>query len=258
MKKIVVASSKGGVGKTTVALGIAGALSEKGKNVLLCDLDFENRCLDLFMGIENISLYDIGDVARGTVPPEKAMIKNDRGLSFVAAPADVSIGHGDNDISPDSLIKALDAVGEASGADFLICDTAAGHTVPEILAKSFADKAIIVASHQPTSHRGAARMKQILEDSGLSDTGLVITAFEFKETLKEARAGIFETIDSSGVQLLGVVPYDRRLMLSHEKGVMVPVGSDADIAFSNIAARLCGEKVKLFERLKGIKKKKVI
>ena len=85
-KKIIVASSKGGVGKSTVALGVAGALCMLGKKVLLCDLDFENRCLDLYMGIENAALFNVADVARGKASPAKAILKNSSGLSFLAAP----------------------------------------------------------------------------------------------------------------------------------------------------------------------------
>ena len=80
---LIVASTKGGVGKTTVALGIASALCRMEKKVLLCDLDFENKCLDMFMGLEDVSLYNIADVARGFVTAEIAVVSNNRGLSFI-------------------------------------------------------------------------------------------------------------------------------------------------------------------------------
>lgn len=258
MEKIIVASSKGGVGKTTVALGIASALVERGKKVLLCDLDFENRCLDLFLGLENASLYNIFDVAKGTVSTENAVIRNDRGLFFTAAPPNATVGEsGENNLTAKELIKALKNITEIADADFVICDTAAGHTIPSILAESFADKAIVVASHQPASQRGAMRMAGILDDYGISSR-LVVTSYEFKESVKKARAGILEIIDESGVQLLGVVPYDRALMLSHENGVMIPKDCEAEIAFDNIAARLCGENVKLFDGIKSINRKKIL
>lgn len=258
MDKIIVASSKGGVGKTTVSLGIASAATELGKKVLLCDLDFENRCLDLFMGIENVPLYNIFDVAKGRVPAEKAVIKNNRGLFFAAAPADASVGEsGEKNITPDELVSALEGISEASGADMVICDTSAEHAIPSILAKSFANKALVVTSHQPAAQRGAMRMAGILSDFGI-DTRLIITAFEFKETLHKSRAGLLDIIDGSGVQLLGAVPYDRELMLCHEKGVMAPRGSEAERAFLNIARRLCGESIRLFDGIKSIKRSKIL
>ena len=38
-RRVVIASQKGGVGKTTVALNLAVALAERGRRTLLADLD---------------------------------------------------------------------------------------------------------------------------------------------------------------------------------------------------------------------------
>ena len=100
-------------------------------------------------------------------------------------------------------------------------------------------------------------MASILSEKGV-ESRLVITAFEFKEAVKSARSGIFEIIDNSEIQLLGAVPYDRELMLSHENGLMMPKGCAAHIAFGNIAGRLCEENVPLFKGIKSIKRKKII
>ena len=52
-KVISVASSKGGIGKSTVAIGVSRALAQSGHKVLLADLDFGNACLDLLLGVED-------------------------------------------------------------------------------------------------------------------------------------------------------------------------------------------------------------
>ena len=49
-KFIMISSSKGGVGKSTVALGISKELALLGESVLLCDLDFGNACQDILLG----------------------------------------------------------------------------------------------------------------------------------------------------------------------------------------------------------------
>lgn len=257
-QKIIVASSKGGVGKSTVALGIAGALNLLGKKVLLCDLDFENRCLDLFMGIENASLFNVADVASGSVDPGRAVLKNSTGLSFLAAPDAVPLGEDDG-ITPEDLSSALRETVESLDVDFAVFDTGTAHGIPSLLARTFPDaKALIVASHQAASTRGADRMASKLEEEGVKECRLVICGYEFKEASKKERSGIIEIIDSSRVPLIGVVPYDRVLLLSHERGVRVPEDSPAGIAFKNIAERICGKRVRLFDGISSIKRKRII
>ena len=65
--RILVTSSKGGVGKSTTSLLLALSLAKRGKRVLLCDCDIGSRCLDMLLGIEDEVVYDIGDVYGGNV-----------------------------------------------------------------------------------------------------------------------------------------------------------------------------------------------
>ena len=258
-KKIIVASSKGGVGKTTVALGVANALCSLGKKVLLCDLDFENRCLDLFMGIEDAALFNVADLAKDRVTPEKAILKNSAGLSFLAAPEGVIPGgRSGNDISKDDLARALKDAADSAKYDFVIFDTGTGHDIPALLADTFRGAtALVVASHQASSARGAERTASVLEEHGVKDCRLVICGFEFYEAVKGERSGVIDIIDSSKVPLIGVVPLDRALLLSNERGVKAPADCDASVAFINIACRLCGQTVRLFDGI-GIKRRKII
>lgn len=258
-KKIIVASSKGGVGKTTVALGVAGALTSLGKTVLLCDLDLENRCLDLFMGIENASIFNIADVADGSVPASKAIIKNSSGLAFIGAPAGRNVGEGEGALSEEAVASALKEAVEAANCDFVIFDTGTAHGIPELLAKTFPDSsALVVASHQASSARGAEKTAMLLEAEGISDIRLVICSYEFKEAARNERTGLIDIIDSTRIKLIGIVPYDRELMLSHERGVKPPKDAAATIAFENIAKRICGRKVRLFNGIGAVNRKKII
>lgn len=257
---LIVASSKGGVGKTTVALGIASALCHVNKKVLLCDLDFDNRCLDMFMGLEDVSLYNLSDAARNLVPISKTIISNDRGLSFIPAPRGVRISDatGENSVSGRDIVTALNRAIETKEFDFVIFDTPAGHSVTELLAKEFPRaEGIVVASHQPSSMKGAENASVLLKDQGISKIRLVITGFEPGSATKDTRAGVIEIIDSSRIRLVGVVPYDRALMLCHERGVVVPSSCPASKAFLNIAGRLCGDEIPLFKGIK-IKKNRVL
>ena len=87
---------------------------------------------------------------------------------------------------------------------------------------------------------------------------LVICGYEFFEAARRERSGVIDIIDSSRVPLIGAVPYDRALMLSNERGVRAPEDSDSTLAFINIARRLCGERVRLFDGISSVKRRKII
>ena len=102
---IAVASSKGGIGKSTAALGISRALCARGKKVLLADLDYGNACLDMLCRVEDSVLYTSADVSRGICTPEEAVIKPAGEGLFLLAAAGGSTGilpgaHKDKDSGP--------------------------------------------------------------------------------------------------------------------------------------------------------------
>ena len=50
---ILVASGKGGTGKTAVTANLGALLAKKGAKVALIDMDMGMRNLDLYLGLEN-------------------------------------------------------------------------------------------------------------------------------------------------------------------------------------------------------------
>ena len=70
---VVVTSGKGGVGKSTVALGMGRALAQKGRRVLLVDCDAGLRSLDRMTGAEENLVFDIADAAFGRCAPAEAI-----------------------------------------------------------------------------------------------------------------------------------------------------------------------------------------
>ena len=66
-KVILVASGKGGTGKTSLTAAVGTALAEMGKKVLVIDGDCGLRNLDLVLGMSELAVFTFADVARGTV-----------------------------------------------------------------------------------------------------------------------------------------------------------------------------------------------
>ena len=63
-RKLLVASSKGGVGKSTTALGLAAAFAAQDLKVLLIDFDGTSRSLDILAGAEDMTTADTADISR--------------------------------------------------------------------------------------------------------------------------------------------------------------------------------------------------
>lgn len=248
--RIIVTSSKGGVGKSTTAAYLALCLSERGKRVLLCDLDLGSRCLDMFYGMEDAAVYDFGDVYSGSAEPSRALL-NCGGVSFCPSSLTLTADGADKP----KLSDTVRALTEAAGAEFVICDTS-GVTVPAKLAE-WANLALVCTTQQPAAMRGAEVTADMLRRQGLDAIRLVVTSFEYREARKRTRSGMLDMIDRSTVRAIGAVPYDRELFLAQEAG-KVSKGTPGYLAYSNIAARLCGEERKLFAGIRGYKGKKAL
>lgn len=275
-KFIMIASSKGGVGKSTSALGISHALCEMGYNVLLVDLDFGNACLDMLLGVQDSVVYTIQDVAKGTVPAAKALLKirkearvKKKGFRKIVEEAgelyllpSISGGAGciptysgeDPREGDETVVRAIKDAAEECSCDFVIIDTGAGYSRAVTIGAEISDIALVVTGQMPVALRSAEATVGRLCDMGVEDIRLIINSFDAQGVIDESRKGLFGVIDESRAQLLGVVPYDYNLMLTHER--LLAQGKDAESAFSNIARRLCGENVPVFSGMKRMRKLK--
>ena len=253
--KILVASLKGGIGKSTAALGIASALAADGRRVLLVDCDAGNRCLDLMLGVEYRVLYDLGDVMEGRCSPDDALIIHpaQENLIFCAAPNRLP-----EPFSPGNACRALLSLAEAANAEYVFCDSAGSGPMMRAVAAGFADGALVIATQQPASIRSAERTALLLEEEGKLPCRLVVSLFEEDSAADGCRAGLLEIIDNTHIRTIGVVPRDRSLLLAQEKGKLPDAQSRAGIAFANIAARLEGRDVRLFNGIRRIKTYRVL
>ncbi|MBQ8474798.1 MAG: AAA family ATPase [Clostridia bacterium] len=262
---IVIASSKGGVGKSTVALGVSQKLVSLGANVLLCDLDFGNACLDILLGVEDSIVYTVADGARELCAFEDCVVEvpNVRGLRLMPCPAGgtVTVGDGEGEISPEAIKKTVRSAAEFYECDYVVIDTGAGVNPATKAAAELADTVLVVSGHNPISLRAAEGTVARLSESGCDDIRLVVNSFEAESVLRRVnnRRGLLDIIDSSRAPLAGVVPYDYDLMLRHEGlsgNKKTAKKSHSERAFNNIALRLTGEEAHLFEGMKEIRKKR--
>ena len=104
---IMVASGKGGTGKSTVAVLLGAELAARGRRVLLVELDSGLRSVDYIAGVYGKTVYDVEDVLNGRCEAGKAVVESPvyRNLYVISAP--YSGGH----ILPAALRVFVEKVG---------------------------------------------------------------------------------------------------------------------------------------------------
>ena len=154
---IVVASGKGGTGKSTVCICLSAALVKQGKKVLLIDSDSGMRGLDIMLDIEQELLFDASDAVCGNCSFAEAVYKSRRNddLYLMAAPFDA-----ENELSPSVFRQLVDTVRDSF--DYVIIDSPAGIGSGFVTAAAPADRALIVTNAEPTSLRGGVKVRKKL------------------------------------------------------------------------------------------------
>ncbi len=258
MKTVMITSSKGGVGKTTVTAHLAMTLACMGKKVLAVDLDLDSRCLDLVAGVEDAVVYDVTDLLLGRVSPDRAILRHPQGkeLYICAAPAVSQAGETEEyeAITAQVFYDRLVRYAEESGFDFLLLDTPGTPGVPFQLASSCADTALVIATQQPSAIRAAELTARRLENRGMIDCRMVINFFDSESILDGIAPGAVEMIDRTYLQLIAIIPQDQIFPDSQQDGFLLGQkrrGLPAR-AMYNLARRLCGENVPLFKGMRGM------
>ncbi len=243
----VLTSGKGGVGKSTVAVGLAAQFAAGGERVLLVDCDAGLRSLDRMTGTESTVVYDSSDVVAGRCAPAQAVYPCPTmpGVSLMPAPLcgeDLIPEHAMTRLVP--LLKRY--------FDRVILDSPAGVGRGFRSAAAAADAALVVCSPDPVCIRDAAAVGALLSEMGVEERRLVIN--RFSPAHFDAVAGgegpgalrdLDDVIDLSGIRLAGVVPEDRAFAARLLRGELPSAGTPGMAALQRIAARLSGVAVPL-------------
>ncbi|MGI6249090.1 MAG: P-loop NTPase [Acutalibacteraceae bacterium] len=233
-KKIVIASGKGGVGKSTVTAGLSTALSALGKKVLAIDCDIGLKSLDLMLGVREKVVFNWGDLILYRCKPEQAIVQTEFGPVLLAAPMNYNIMYTRENFR--ELLKTFN-----EHFDYILTDSPAGISGGFRLAAGTADSGIIVATPDEVCVRGSAVATDEMIDLGITEPRLIINRFIKKSVVKDKLLNIDEVIDAVGAQLIGVVPEDEEIASCATKGLPFPADTAAALAFNRIALRLEGE-----------------
>jgi septum site-determining protein MinD len=242
-ESIVVTSGKGGVGKTTTTANIGTALAQLGHKVVVIDGDTGLRNLDVLMGLENRIVYTLMDYFDGRCKLKQALIKDKRLPHLCLLPTAQT--RDKNDISTDQMIELVAELKKEF--DYILIDSPAGIEQGFENSIAAADSAIIVVNPEVTSVRDADRVIGKLDSKGIEDHKVIINRLNHEMTESGDMLNVEDILEILSVKLLGIVPDDRSITISTNKGepVVTTEGSLAGAAFINIARRITGEDIPL-------------
>lgn len=234
-KKIVIASGKGGVGKSSLTVGIGKALAARGKKVLLIDCDCL-KSIDLLTGITEFLLYNWGDVVKDRCDSKNAVYETED-VAVVTCPDSY------DDTTPEQMKKLVDEFD--SDYDYIILDSPAGIDKGLSLACSVAERGLVISTPDLVCVRSACIASREMAKQGVHDTRLVINRVKKRDVTKGRLLNVDSVIDSTEIQLIGVVPEDAKIRLGSMGQEIYKKGQVSFKAFDNIAARIEGESVAL-------------
>jgi septum site-determining protein MinD len=241
-KVIVVASGKGGTGKTTSVGAIASCLAALGHKTLCLDCDAGLRNLDIIIGMTEYTVTDFTDVLEGRIGFMEACAEHPRikNLYFLSAPA----FRGPEDIETDAMPKLLDQI--RAEFEYCLLDAPAGIGPGFRLAVQGADMALIIATGDITSIRDGQRVAEELKGLGLDEIRLVINRIS-PRSFRLLGSTVDDMIDAIGARLLGLVEEDEAVYLSSNSETPLVLYEDkrAALEFLQITRRLVGERIPL-------------
>ncbi len=236
----MIASGKGGVGKSTVAAALGVALAKRQLPTVVVDMDIGLRSLDMLLGLHNRIVYDVIDVAHKDCKLRYALVQYMQAPALALLPAS-QLGSS-ADLTPELMERIVRKLKKRFS--YVLMDAPAGLERGVVSALENADHSLLVVTPDDVAIRDAERLTSMLEASRKPRPMLVVN----RVVPELVRSGdmyspqvVANTLD---VPLLGYVPEDQavlRALARHQTVMDMPC--PARDALTRISQRFLGEYV---------------
>ena len=161
---VVIASGKGGVGKSTLAANLSVALGQKGARVLLVDADFAQASLDLLLGLH--PRHDLQHMFAGEKTLEEIAVTGPRGVTLIPAASGAPELADLDDVRLEFLLRGLTQL--ESNFDLMVIDTASGVSRAVTSLCLAADLTLVVTTPELPAFSDAYGLMKLLHHRGLT------------------------------------------------------------------------------------------
>lgn len=238
---LVVASGKGGVGKSTVALNLALSLQKQNFKVALFDADIYGPSIPLMMGMRNQKPDTVG---------EKIVPLNNFGIEFMSIGN--LVGEGDTIVWRGPMVhQAINQLlrdTSWSGGDFIIIDLPPGTGDVQISISQITSitGAIIVCTPQDLALIDARRAMAMFEKVNIPILGIIENMSFFlcpkcgTQTNIFSNGGAQQESENLKFPFLGNIPLDLKIREGGDKGkpIMSQKQTDLDHYYFSITNKL--------------------
>lgn len=230
-RMLAMISGKGGVGKSTLAAALGTHWAAGGHRVVLVDLSFGMRCLDMHFGLESRIAFDLNDIVEGSCGLDKAILRDrDTGVQLIA-PRQFDEGKPLNERTLRIILEVL-----CLQNDYVLLDAPSGMGYGFEVAARLAEELVLVTTPDDVSLRDAERVAALLGRE--KRTWLVVNRIWetlVDEGLQYEPATCAQVLD---VPLLGAIPEDEQVLRHMLRKTPIIGDYPAARAIANIADRL--------------------
>jgi septum site-determining protein MinD len=169
---LAVAGGKGGAGKTTTTLGLAGALARQRRTVLAADADREMPDLHAMAGVERTPGLDA--VAAGW--PARFVAGRASSLAETVGVLPAASGPADADGRRQSTVPEIAGLNPAEEwADAVLLDCPAGAGPDAVAPLRAADAVVVVTTAEPACLRDSSKTAAMARELGTTVAGAVVS-----------------------------------------------------------------------------------
>jgi flagellar biosynthesis protein FlhG len=241
VKVITVTGGKGGVGKSSVSLNIAVALTLLGKKVMLFDADLGLANIDVMLGLKVDK--NLGHVLSGECELKDILQTGPHGLRIVPASSGLKQMVELSMEQHAGLIRAFSTLDE--DIDFFIVDTAAGISDMVLSFCRAAQDVLMVVCNEPTSVADAyAQMKVLSRDYGVNRFKIIgnqLHSLDEGKLMYQKLVAVTERFIDATLELVGCIPVDMNMRKAiRQRSCVVDLfpTSPAARAFKTLASRI--------------------
>lgn len=256
---ITVTSGKGGVGKSSISVNLAIALSKLGNRVIILDADFGLANVEVMLGIR--PQYNLADLMFRGKSLTDIITEGPENIGFISGGSGIQEL---TNLSRDQIVYLIQKLVELDQkADIIIVDTGAGiaDSVLEFVGAS--SEVLLVATPEPTSITDAYALLKTLNrktDVSLQDTVIKMVAnridnYDEGKELYDKLSLVVSKFLNFKLEYLGALPQDpsvSKAVMRQKPALTLYPNSNFSKTLITFADILCDNTIDIPQSKKGI------